>query len=318
MEGYDLSVTTGHASTADAALLEQLRQGAITVGGRPISVTQLQAWRRHGLIDRPSTTSRGRHGRESTYGPNMVEQVAQVAGWLSENRNLHGAVLAAFGLGRNPPEKHLRMAYQAVIEHQQEQAGAALDKSMMLAALVRALFQNPAAFGALGPSLTRTVRMDNVATRDEVTGQIRRTAELKQQRVGTLLSVVEDGAERLEEPAAAAGLDAHLAEHTGATLEDVRHQFAQLPMASFGQMLQRLRTASCEALLWRRNLLLGFALCLASVRPQLVPASKKELGTLVAMLVVEFQGHAPDIVLTDADWQECRAALTELFRVESA
>jgi len=311
-------VTTGHASTADAALLEELRQSAVTVGGRPISVTQLQAWRRHGLIDRPSTTSRGRRGRESTYGSNMVEQVSQVAGWLSENRNLHGAVLAAFGLGRNPPEKHLRMAYQAVIEDQQKQAGAALDNSMMLAALVRALFHNPAAFGALGPTLTHPVRPNNVATRDEMTGQVQGAAKLKQQRLGTLLGVVEDGAETLEEPAAAAGLDAHLAEQTGAALEDVRHQFAQLPMASFGQMLERLRTASYEALLWRRNLLLGFAQCLASVRPQLVPGGKKELGTLVAMLVVELQGHAPDIVLTDADWQECRVALTELFRVESA
>ena len=200
MERYDSSVTTGHASAADAALLQELRQGGITVAGKPISVTQLQTWRRHGLIDRPSTTSRGRHGRVSTYGPDVADQVTRIAGWLSETRSLPEAVLAVFGLGRNPPEQHLRTAYQSRIEHQQDSAAAAVDSPYVLAELTRVVSGAPSAFGPLGRYLARPVNPDGEVTCDELTGTVIRAAKLRQDRVGELLNVAEHGAEALDEP----------------------------------------------------------------------------------------------------------------------
>lgn len=310
--GYDSSVTTGHASAADAALLQELRQGGITVAGKPISVTQLQTWRRHGLIDRPSTTSRGRHGRVSTYGPDVVDQVTRIAGWLSETRNLPEAVLAAFGLGRNPPEQQLRAAYQSWIEHQQDAAAAVVDSPQVLAELARTVSGAPSAFGPLGRYLARPVNPGGAVTRDHATGTVIRAAKLRQDRVGELLNVAENGAEALDEYGAAAGLDLFLAGQTGLPQDEVRRVLAQQSMPSPGEALERLGAVGYDALQRGRDRALRFVRLFIAANPQLDPGDERQLGLSLARLVPSL-ADAPEVVLTDADWQEVQAAITEVL-----
>jgi len=305
-------VTTGHASAADAALLQELRQGQVTVAGKPISVTQLQTWRRHGLIDRPSTTSRGRHGRTSTYGPDVVDQVTQIAGWLSETRSLPEAVLAVFGLGRNPPEQYLRTAYQSWIEHQQDAATTGIDCLTALPELARELFRDPAALGPLGPYLVRPVNPHGVAISDEPTGTVIRAAKLRQDRVGELLNVAENGAEALDEYGAAAGLDLFLAVQTDLPHDEVRRVLAQQSMPSPGEALERLGAVSYDALQRGRDLALRFVRLFIAANPQLDPGDERQLGLSLARLVLSL-ADAPEVVLTGADWQEVQAAITEVL-----
>ncbi len=315
MDGYDSSVTTGHASAADAALLEGLRQGGITVAGKPISVTQLQTWRRHGLIDRPSTTSRGRHGRISTYGPDVADQVTRIAGWLSETRSLPEAVLAVFGLGRNPPEQHLRTAYQSWIVHQQDSAAAVAYGAQALPKLTRTVFGAPSAFGPLGPFLARPVNPEGAVIRDEPTCTVRRAAELRQERVGDLLALMhmEEAAEALDEPGAAAGLDLFLAVQTGLPQDEVRRALAQQGMPSPGEAIERLAAVSYDALQRGRDRVLGVVRSALGVNPDLAPANERQLGLLVAMLIVYGGPDAPAVVLADPQWQELQAAITAVL-----
>ncbi len=309
-------MTTGHASAADAALSEDLRQGGITVAGKPISVTQLQKWRRHGLIDPPSTTSLGRYGRVSTYGPDLFEQVAQAAGWLSETRSLHEAVLAVFGLGRNPPEKHLRTAYQFYIEDQQASATAGIDRPTALPELSRELFQDPAALGPLGPYLARPVTADGAVLRDEATKEVKRAVELRQERVGELLTAAENGAEALDGYGAAAGLVPFLAVQTGMPQDEVCRRLAQQGLPNPAETLDRLRVASYDELQRERDRALRFVRMFIAAKPQLDPGNERELGLSVAMLIVSSPANAPELVLTDSQWQEVEAAITGVLGPE--
>lgn len=283
-------MTTGHASTADAKLLKELRQNGITTGGKPISVRQLQTWRRHGLIDRPSTTSHGRHGRASTYGPDTAKQVAQVAGWLSETGRLYEVVLTAFGLGRNPPEIHLRAAYQSYIEHQQVWATAVPDSRTVLPDLTREMFGDTAALGLLGPYLARAVNPDGVAILDGATDMVIPVAALKQARVGDLLEPMADTADG-DRYRTAAGLDAFLAELTGADKDEVHRELAHQDIPGPRKHLEQLNALDYNALLRRRDLA-------STLDPRLGPTNERERGVHVAMLVLILPADAPEVAVT--------------------
>ena len=307
-------MTTGHLSTADRALLETLKGRRVTVAGKPVSATQLRAWRRRGLIDAPSITSRGRHGRQSSYGPEIVEQVEKVAALLTSHRNLDEAVLVAFGLGRNPPEASLRAAYRGYIDRQQGAATKIIDDEARLASVTRAVFASPPEFGPLGAA--RNI-VDAAVSGAGWSGPVKEStspAQRRQQQVGDMLGLVAEGAESIAEQAENIGLAPYLAERTGRPLSDVMLEFGDQSHPSPQQMRQRVDTADYENLTRVRDFLLPIVRAMAALEVgAALPDDGRPLGLFVATLVAASRRAPPEALMQTLNTQTVATELAHML-----
>lgn len=305
-------MTTGHLSTADRALLETLTSQRITVGGKPVSATQLRAWRRRGLIDGPSTSSRGRHGLQSSYGPGIVEQVERVAAWLTVHRDLDEAVLVAFGLGRNPPEASLRAAYRRDIDRRQGTATKIIDDDAQLARATRAVFAASSALGPLSAALTSANPANNRTARRDPADERTSPARRRQQQVGDILGLVAEGAASIADQAENTGVAAYLAQLTGQPLSEIMSGLGDQGHASPQRMRQQVDATDYPGLTRIRDLVLPIARAIsASSFGGAMPDDERELGLLVAFMVASSRGAPPDALLRSLNAAELATQLTE-------
>lgn len=111
---------TGEATRADLDL-----QGRC---GVPVTVRQLQSYRRLGLISGPVVIRRGRgKGTESVTYPSGTEQeVERVVALLDRLKRIQLVVLGLFGVGVTPTERALFDAYRWMLDRWEEHAANAL------------------------------------------------------------------------------------------------------------------------------------------------------------------------------------------------
>ena len=95
-------------TAADLDLCHQLRtERGISAGTR-----QVQEWRRLGLISHDVVALGRGKGTASAYGPDALNEACRVAGALAMVRDLDLVVLGVFGIGHDPAERALRLAYK--------------------------------------------------------------------------------------------------------------------------------------------------------------------------------------------------------------
>lgn len=114
---------TGQATVADVEMIERVERR-----GRKVSVRQLQAWRRLGIIPGPPVVRKGRgKGTESGRYPDGAEDaVILVLDVLGKCERMPLVVLALFGAGVNPTGKALMNAYRWLVDRLADAAAGGL------------------------------------------------------------------------------------------------------------------------------------------------------------------------------------------------
>lgn len=103
---------TGKPTEADLKLISEM-----ALHGVPISIRQLQDWRRKGIISGPNVVRHGRRGTESVgYSETAPLEVARVYYLLQEGSSMADVVVSLFGVGVTPTERALRSAYSSVLD----------------------------------------------------------------------------------------------------------------------------------------------------------------------------------------------------------
>ncbi|MFJ8955290.1 hypothetical protein ACIRO1_34880 [Streptomyces sp. NPDC102381] len=92
-------------SAADQGLLDRAR-----AAGHPVSASQLERWRRRGLLPQPSRIYLGRHGSRSVYPAYAGDLVCALARHRAPGRRSDDLALLAFFDGAHVPELALKLA----------------------------------------------------------------------------------------------------------------------------------------------------------------------------------------------------------------